>query len=169
MDDGKRHETPRSETKNFIIHSHQSKHHGCRIYFGQLSLKSTRIMEKCSGGYWAGSRLSSHLRNSELGNLNILWRVFRNVSFYDRFKQLTLCPGGKRLYHTGQQANPPFALEGITISLFQYFLLNNDPWKDNATPQDNKKCKSPIENCVSERNRGWDYGIMQCLIEFIGW
>lgn len=72
MDDGRRHKTPRSETKDFIIHSQQSKHRGYHIYFGRLTPKPMGIMEKGSDGYWTGSRLASHLRNLEFGNLNLL-------------------------------------------------------------------------------------------------
>lgn len=158
MDDGRRHETPRSEIKGFSIHSPQSKHHGCHIYFGHLSPKSMRIMQKGSGV--TGQVVGLH---HTWGTLSLGTRIF-----YDRFKKLTFCPGGKSLYHTGQQANLPFALEGITIPIFQEFLLNKHPSKDSPE-QKSSSCHPPglsemqesLENCLSERDRGWTYEIMQ--------
>lgn len=117
------------------------------------------------------------MSTGQVGGLHHIWGALSLGTWilYDRCKQLALCHGGKHsLYYTGQKANKPFAQEGITISIFQdcllYKLLEKIVQNKTAigdTPQDIQKCKSPIENCLSNRGWGWAYGIKEGLSEFI--
>lgn len=150
MDAGKRHETPRSGKKDFIIHNALGGMSFKFVSFVPLQVVR-EVMCSSPGECCTSSGFASPWGTSEDPEL-------RNPQSILRWLQAdfaNLCPGGKNLNCTVQQTNLPPTLKRYTPSVFQGCSLYKHPWKDNQGRKkrskflclhDMQKCEQSLEN-----------------------